>query len=64
MLFWRLREQLYGRGRAGTRWVDFTGGRFEEQSFERGDAAPQFLASFELEVFVEMHMDDLHVTGP
>ena len=38
--------------------------RLEEQSFERCDAAPQFFANYELDVFVEVHMDDLHGTGP
>ena len=38
--------------------------RLEEQSFDRCHAAPQFFANYELDVFVEVHMDDLHGTGP
>ena len=38
--------------------------RHEEESFDRCDAAPQFLAIYELDVFVKVHMDDLHGTGP
>ena len=60
----RLRKQLCGRRRAGTRRVDFVAERFEKQSFDRCDAAPQFLASKELDVFIEVHMDDVHGTGP
>ena len=36
----------------------------EEQSFDRCDAAPQFLTNYELDVFIEVHMDDLHGSGP
>ena len=36
----------------------------EEQSFDRCDAAPQFLANYELDVFIEVHMGDLHGSGP
>ena len=57
-------KKLYGRRRAATRWVDFMAERQEEQSFDRCDAAPQFLAIYELDVFMEAHMDDLHGTGP
>ena len=55
---------MYGRRRARTRWADFMAERLEEQSFDRCDAAPQFFANYELDVFIEVHMDDLHGTGP
>ena len=58
------RKQLYGQRRAGTRWVDLMAQRLEEQSFDRCDASPQCFANYELDVFVEVHMDDLHGTGP
>ena len=32
--------------------------------FDRCDAARQFFANYELNVFTEEHMDDLHGTGP
>ena len=54
---------MYGWRRAETRWVDFTAGRLEEQSFDRCVAAPQFFANSELDVFIEVHKDDLHGTG-
>ena len=57
-------KQLYRRRRAGTRWVDLMAEHLEEQSFDRCDAAPQIFATFELDVFIEVHMDDLHGTGP
>ena len=38
--------------------------RLEEQSFDRCDAAPQFFANYELDVFIQVHKDDLHGTGP
>ena len=38
--------------------------RFEEQSFDRCDAAPQFFANYELDVSIEVHMDELHGIGP
>ena len=38
--------------------------RFEEKSFDRCDAVPQSFAHYELDVFLEVHMDDLHGTGP
>ena len=60
--FWRLRKQLYGQRRAGTRWVDFMTARLEEQSFDRCDAAPQCFANCELDVFIEVRMDDVHGT--
>ena len=39
-VLWRMRKQLYGRRRAGTRWVDFMAERLEEQSFDRCEEAP------------------------
>ena len=39
-------------------------GRKEEQSFDKGGAAAQFSSNYELDVFIEVHMDDLHGTGP
>ena len=63
-VLWRLRKQLYGRKRAGTRWVDFMAELLEEQSFDRCDAAPPFFPHCELNVFIEVHMDDLYGTGP
>ena len=36
--------------------------RLEEQSFDRCDAAPQFFANYELDVFSEVYMDDFHGT--
>ena len=63
-VLWRLRKQLYGRRRAGTRWVDFMAERLEEQSFDRCEAAPQFFVNYALDVSIEVHMDDLHGTGP
>ena len=44
-VLWRLRNQLYGRRRAGTRWVDFMAERLEEQSFDRCDTAPQLFSN-------------------
>ena len=38
--------------------------RLEEHSFYMCDAAPQFFANYELDVFIEVHMDDLHGTRP
>ena len=46
---------MYVRRRAGTQWVHF---------MAECDAAPQFLANYELDVFIEVQMDDLHGTGP
>ena len=63
-VLWRLRKLSCGWRRAGTRLVDFTAERFEEQRFDRCDAVPQFFANYELEVSIEVHMDDLHGTGP
>ena len=63
-VLWRVRKQLYDRRRAGTRWVDFMTEHLEEQRFDRCDAAPQFSANYELYVFIEVHMDDLHGNGP
>ena len=37
--------------------------RFEGHSFDRCDAAPQFFANYELDVFIDFHMDDLRGTG-
>ena len=63
-VLWQLRKQLYGRRHAETRWVDFMAERLEEQGIDRCEAAPQFFANFELDTFVEVHMDDLHGTRP
>ena len=54
-VLWRLRKQLYGWRLAGTRWVDCMAEHLEEQSFEKCDAAPQYLANYELGVFTEAH---------
>ena len=40
------------------------GRHLEEQRFDICEAAPQFLANYELDVSVEVHMDDLHGIGP
>ena len=45
-------------------WVDVMAERLEEQSCDKCDAEPQFFANYELDVFIEVHMDDLHGTGP
>ena len=37
--------------------------RLEERRFDSGDAAPQFLANCDLDVFIEVHMDGIHGTG-
>ena len=55
--FWRLRKQLYGPRRAGTRWVDFMAERIDEQRFDRCDAAPQLFANVELVGFIGVHME-------
>ena len=61
-VLWRLRKQLYGRRRTGTRWEDFMAERLEEQSSDRCDAAPQFFANYELDVFIEVLDRDLRWT--
>ena len=63
-VLWRLRKQLCGQRRAGTRREDFMAGRLDEQSFDRCDAAPQFFANYDLDVVIEVHMGELHGTGP
>ena len=63
-VLWRLRKQLYCRRRAGTRWVNFIAEQIEEQSFDRCDAAQQFFAKYEVDLYIEVRMDDLHGTGP
>ena len=35
-----------------------------EQSVDRCEAAPQFFVNYALLVSIEVHMDDLHGTGP
>ena len=50
-----------------TRWVTLgrlLAERSEEQSFDWCDADPQPFANDELDVFIEVHMDDLHGIGP
>ena len=44
--------------------VDFTAECLEEQSFDRCEAAPQFFVNYALDVSIEVHIDDLHDTGP
>ena len=58
-VLWRLRKQLYGRRRVGTRWAGFMAERLEEQSFDRCDAAPRFFANYELRYtwMISMAMD-------
>ena len=55
---------MHGRRDAATRLVDFKVERLERPSFDRCDAAPQLFANCELDVFIEVHMDDLHGTRP
>ena len=52
---WRLRKNCMAGGAPGTHSVDFMAERLEEQSFDRCDAAPQFFANCELDVFIEVH---------
>ena len=63
-VLWRLRKQLYGRRRAGTRWVDFMPEHLVEQCFDRCEAAPQLFVNYALHVPIEVQMDDLHGIGP
>ena len=46
------------------RCVDFTPERLEEQSFDRCEAAQQFFLNSALDGYTEVHIDDLHGTGP
>ena len=44
--------------------LHFMSERLEDQSFDRCDAAPQFFAYYELDFSFEVHVYDLHGTGP
>ena len=60
---WRLRKQLCGRRRAGTRWADFMEERFEKQSFDSCDAAPHVSATSRYTWMISMAQDrDWHWT--
>ena len=62
-VMWKLLKQLYGRRRAGTRWVDWMAALLIECNLVRCEVAPQFFMDYERDIFIEVHMDDLHGTG-
>ena len=57
-------KKLHERRRAGTRWADFITERLDEQNFDSCDVAPQWFGKYQLDDYLEVHMDDLHGTRP
>ena len=63
-VMWRLLRQLYGRRRAGTRWVDFFAALLcDHCNMCRCEVAPQFFMDYDRDIFIEVHMDDFHGSG-
>ena len=65
-IWWKLQKHLPGRRQAGRRWVGhiFTSGLVDKLGFTRCVSAPQFFWNPDRQVWMEVHMDDVHGFGP
>jgi len=57
---WQLVKVLYGRRRAGQKWVDWLAEVLSSIGFQRCEEAPQFFYDPTRPCVVEAHMDDMH----
>ena len=61
---WRMKVQLYGRRRAGQALVSWLADRLvKDLGLTRSELAPQLFFDSSGAVYVEAHMDDLHIAG-
>ena len=64
-VMWRLRKQLPGRRKAPQAWIDFIADTLVgKRSYVRCTEMPCFFRNPDTEVCLEVHMDDIHATGP
>ena len=63
-IMWRLKKMLPGQRIAGAGWIATARKRLVEHGYECNEALPQFYYHRELKTLLELHMDDIHGTGP
>ena len=64
-LVWRMQKVLYGRRKAPKEWLKYFGRVLVEHAgLIQSASAPQFFRSSNGQVFLEVHMDDIHASGP
>ncbi len=63
-IMWKLRKILPGQRIAGAGWISTARKRLENKSYENNPALPQFFYDRQRKILLELHMDDIHGTGP
>ena len=62
---WRIRSVLYGSRKAPREWLELFGTVLEEPAgLVRSKTAPHFFRSPNGQVVAQLHMDDVHASGP
>ena len=61
---WKLLKMLPGQRIAGAGWIATARKRLEAAGYENCQALPQFFYDRKRKVLLELHMDDIHGTGP
>ena len=63
-IMWRLKKMLPGQRIAGAGWIATARKRLVANGYECNEALPQFYYHREKKTLLELHMDDIHGTGP
>ena len=63
-VMWKLRKMLPGQRIAGAGWIATARTRLEAKQYENNAALPQFYYDRQRKILLELHMDDIHGTGP
>eukprot|EP00971_Amphidinium_carterae_P309332 6147173-Amphidinium_carterae.1 len=61
---WRALRCWYGRRPSVKKWVRWFAEQLENIGLERCEVAPHFFAERQKQIFLEVHMDDVHGTAP
>jgi hypothetical protein len=63
-IMWKLKRMLPGQRVAGAGWIATARKRLEGRNYENCPGLPQFYLDRQRKVLLELHMDDIHGTGP
>ncbi len=63
-IMWRFRKMLPGQRIAGAGWITTARKPPEDKSYENNQALPQIFYDSQRKILLELHMDDIHGTGP
>ena len=63
-VMWKLLKMLPGQRIAGSGWITTARKRLEAKAYENCQALPQFFYDRKRKVLLELHMGDIHGTGP